>query len=168
MGMTLYASNNPCAKSSLIEDARDGCYQTHHPNHSVTEARLLQSMGEVEYDRQRVADAKRWISANPDRFRELTLGRFREFWFPIPGNRAYMTYVIWLATLLSIPGLILMAKRREPVTLFVTAVLLIYPLMYYVVVTDVRYRYPVLWLSFLPAGYFALGVLRLARRGGCR
>ena len=26
--------------------------------------------------------------------------------------------------------------------------------MYYVVVSDMRYRYPILWLSLLPAGYF--------------
>jgi hypothetical protein len=74
-----------------------------------------------------------------------------------------MTYIIWLATALSIPGLIVMARRREPVILFVAAVLLIYPLAYYFVVTDVRYRYPVLWLSLLPAGYVAhLTMKRLA------
>jgi hypothetical protein len=44
--------------------------------------------------------------------------------------------------------------RRERATLFVLFVLLIYPLMYYIVVSDLRYRAPVLWLSLLPAGYF--------------
>jgi hypothetical protein len=169
LGMTLYASNNDCAESSLIEDARHGCYQRHHPNTNVSEARLLHSLGEVEYDRRRVADAKNWIAANPHRFRELTLRRFQEFWFPVAGERAYMTYIIWLSTIFSIPGLILMAKRREPVTLFAAAVLLIYPLMYYLVVTDVRYRYPVLWLSLLPAGYFMAAVCRVAlRRAGLK
>ena len=104
------------------------------------------------------------MSAHPGRFWVLTLRRFREFWFPVAGERAYMTYTIWLITLLSIPGLVLMAKRREPVTWFVAAVLLIYPLMYYVVVADVRYRYPVLWLSLLPAGYFTLALARVALR----
>jgi hypothetical protein len=46
-----------------------------------------------------------------------------------------------------------MVRRREAVTGFIAFVLFIYPLMYYVVVSDVRYRYPVLWLSFLAAGY---------------
>ena len=50
LGMTLYASNNDCAESSLVEDARLGCYQSHHPNNSLSEARLLAAMGEVEYD----------------------------------------------------------------------------------------------------------------------
>ena len=75
-----------------------------------------------------------------------------------------MTYIIWLATALSVPGLILMALRREPVTLFVAAVLLIYPLMYYVVVSDVRYRYPVLWLSLLQAGYLIARIVSNAGR----
>jgi hypothetical protein len=155
LGMTLYASNNDCAKSSLVEDMRSGCYETHHPNTSAAEASLLRTLGEVEYDRLRVADARIWVAANPHRFWQLTLKRFVEFWFPAPGEPAYTTYAIWLVTALALPGLILMAWRREPVTWFVITVLLIYPLMYYVVVSDVRYRYPVLWLSLLPAGYFA-------------
>jgi hypothetical protein len=60
---------------------------------------------------------------------------------------------IWILTILSVPGLIGMVRRRVPATLYVLTVLLLYPLMYYVVVSDVRYRYPVLWLSSLPAGY---------------
>lgn len=60
---------------------------------------------------------------------------------------------MWLITALSLPGLILMAKRREAVTIYILAVSAIYPLMYYVVVSDMRYRYPVLWLSLLPTGY---------------
>lgn len=30
----------------------------------------------------------------------------------------------------------------------------IFPLMYYLIVSDIRYRYPVLWLTLLPAGHF--------------
>ena len=158
LGMTLYASNNDCAASSYLEDARYGCYSRHHPCVSAIEARLLRTLGEVEYDRRRIVDSGIWIAANSRRFRQLTLKRFLEFWFPPPEERAYMTYIIWLITAMSIPGLILMVWRREPVTLFIATGLLIYPLVYYLVVTDVRYRYPVLWLSLLPAGYFTAWV----------
>jgi hypothetical protein len=154
LGMTLYASNNDCAESSLMENLRSGCYETHHPNLSMSEARLLRALGEVEYDRRRTADAESWVMANPARFRRLTAKRVREFWFPPPDPHPYTAHVVWLATVLAIPGLILMIQRREPVTVFVVAVQLIYPLMYYLVVTDMRYRYPVIWLSLLPAGYF--------------
>jgi hypothetical protein len=79
-----------------------------------------------------------------------------EFWFPdAPGEAAYG---FALGTLLSIPGIILMAKRREPVTLYVLFVWLVYPLVYYIVVTCDRYRYPILWTSLLPAGYCIVSV----------
>lgn len=79
-------------------------------------------------------------------------------------QRNRTAYAIWTITGLSLPGLVLMARRRELVTVFVVAVLAIYPLMYYVVVSDMRCRYPVLWLSLLAAGYFARAVLSLPNK----
>ncbi len=177
LGMTLYASNNDCAQSSMIRDLMNGCYQTHHPNSSTPEAQYLQRVGEVQYDRNRIADAKAWMRAHPAMFLKLTARRIVEFWFPpaevIPPGYAFsnnfgladynerwmhqqhgIDYAIWIVTGLSIVGLALMVFRRQAVAVFVLTVLAVYPLMYYVVVSDVRYRYPVLWLSLLPAGYF--------------
>jgi len=37
---------------------------------------------------------------------------------------------------------------------FLVAVSTIYPLLFYVVVSDERYRYPLLWVSLLCVGYF--------------
>ncbi len=166
LGIVLYVSNNDCAESSLLEE-NASCFGMYHPDVGAVEARLFRTMGEVAYDRRRLADSFIWIAANSGRFRHLTVKRFVDFWFPPPGERAYMTYIIWLITALSIPGLILMAWRGEPVTLFIITVLLIYPLIYYVVLSDVRYRYPVLWLSLLPAGYLSawvtVGITRTRR-----
>jgi len=165
LGIALYSSNNDCAESSLVDTWWTGCFQAHHPNTSLSEARLLGAMGEVAYDRLRMEDAKRWAAANPARFRRLTAERIRDFWFPTPDHpfphqRAYTAYAVWLATVLGIAGLILMIRERRPVVVFVLIVGLIYPLIYYVTVSDVRYRYPILWLSLLPAGYFicAIGI----------
>lgn len=154
LGMTLYVSNNDCAQPSLIKSGQIGCYQRHHPNESVLEAQALRSEGEVNYDRSRVASSLNWIRLNPTRFRQLTIERLRHFWFPPPGRPAFPAYMIWLGTALSVPGLILMMWRRERAALFIGFALILYPLMYYIVVADVRYRYPVLWLSLLAAGYF--------------
>lgn len=162
-GMTFYASNNDCAESSQRDELKSGCFQAHHPNDSFRDASMIRALGEAEYDRRRTVDARNWIAAHPGRFRQLTLQRVRDFWFPPPGERAYMDYLIWLATVLSVPGLILMARRREPMTRFVAATLLLYPIMYYVVITSVRYRYPVLSLSLLPAGYLLVHVVRLLK-----
>ena len=183
LGMTLYASNNDCAQSSMIRDLMNGCYQTHHPNSSRPEAEYLQRVGEVQYDKNRTADAKAWIRAHPAMFVKLTTRRVLEFWFPpaevIPPEYTFsnnfgladyderwmhqqhgIDYAIWAVTGLSIFGLALMVFRRQTVVVFVLAVLVVYPLMYYLVVSDVRYRYPVLWLSLLPAGYFICELMR--------
>ncbi len=154
LGMTLYASDNDCAEASLISDEENNCYQDHHPNVSLQEAQLLQTLGEVRFDRRRTADAELWIKTHQGRFWTLTAERFRQFWLPPFYDHPFAIGVIWAVTVLSIPGLVLMFIRREPVTWYVLAVLLLYPIMYYIVVSDVRYRYPVYWLSLLPAGYF--------------
>jgi predicted neutral ceramidase superfamily lipid hydrolase len=66
----------------------------------------------------------------------------------------FHAYAFRLVTLLSIPGIFLLIRRREPAAIYILAVLFVYPLMYYVVFADMRYRLPVLWLSLLAAGYF--------------
>jgi hypothetical protein len=154
LGMTLYASNNDCASPSLFEEENENCHEAYHPNTNLQEAQLLRSLGEVAYDRLRTADAKAWARNHPRRFLILTLGRFRDFWFPAAAGHPYKIAMIWLATLLSLPGLILMVRKRMEVSIFLLAVYLLFPVMYYVVVSDVRYRYPILWLTLLPAGFF--------------
>ena len=162
-GITLYSSNNNCAESSLAKDAAHGCFQATHPVASEAEVALLNQVGEVQYDRNRAAAAWDWIRNHPARFRRLTSERILEFWFPDPMVSAYTAYGIWAITLLSIPGIVLMARRRQAVTLFVLAVWLVYPVMYYIVVSCDRYRYPILWTSLLPAGYCLSALIR--RRG---
>jgi hypothetical protein len=154
LGMTLYASDNDCARSSLLSSEENNCYQSHHPNTSVQEAQLLSTLGEIGYDRLRVNAAKAWIRTHPGPFLRLTVARVRDFWFPIPGEHPFKAGVIWLATLLSVPGLVIMSRKRLEMTALVLFVLSIYPLMYYIVVSDVRYRLPVLWLTLLLAGFF--------------
>lgn len=164
LGMTLYASNNDCAQSTIIQERLSGCYEAHHANHNAREAELVRSLGEVRYDRMRIADTKNWIFSNPSRFFRLTLTRFRDFWLPpAEVDSGYHANFIFIITVLSLPGLILMGYRREPVTPFVLGVLLLYPLMYYIVVTDIRYRYPILWLSLLPAGYCVRQLLEIGK-----
>jgi hypothetical protein len=160
LGMTLYASNNDCARASLIDEELNHCYQSHHPNMSLEEATILQRLGEPAYDRLRKQDTKAWIQAHPASFLRLTEARMRDFWFPPAQGHPFKSAAIWLATLLAVPGLVLMIVRKERVVWFPVVVLLVYPLMYYIVVSDVRYRLPVLWLSLLPAGYFLTSVAR--------
>jgi hypothetical protein len=152
-GMTLYCSNNDCAQSSFFQDLKSGCYDLTYPLSSAQEAELVRKLGEPEYDRRRRLDAMAWIRGHPGRFWHLTLQRIVEFWFPEPVGLLYPTYAVWLVTVLSLPGFIWMTRRREPVAWFIAAVWVIYPAMYYVMLSGDRYRYPILWTSLLPAGY---------------
>ena len=160
-GMTIYSSNNDCAQSSLYRNMANGCYQSTHPVLSEKESQLLKDLGELKYDRKRTADTFVWIRSHPNRFGQLTVARAIEFWFP--DGLTGTLYAFWLSTILFVPGLIVMARRREPVTAFVLFVSLVYPLMYYIVVSCDRYRYPILWASHLPAGYVAAVLIERLR-----
>jgi hypothetical protein len=155
-GMTLYASNNDCAEPSMAMELRNGCYGATHPNMNVPEGRLLLALGEPAYDRRKTAEAMAWIRAHRARFAWLTSRRAIEFWLPLPVVPAYVCYAIWFVTYLSIPGLAWMCWKRERAALLFLAVFLVYPLVYYIVVSDPRYRVPILWMSCLAAGYPAL------------
>lgn len=167
-GMTIYASNNDCAESGLVASMESGCYLATHPVSSQAEVRLLQELGEVEYDRMRTRVALDWIATHPERYRELTGRRIVAFWFPELEFPTVPTYVIWGVTVISIPGFLLMARRRELVAWYVLLVWLIYPLMYYNVVASDRYRYPMLWTSLLPAGYLLNDLFQRLRKTGLR
>jgi hypothetical protein len=153
-GITLYSSNNDCASSSMVKERMSGCFQAMHPVDSLSEAQILRQMGEVPYDRLKKAEAIAWIRSHPARFAQLTASRFVEFWFPDPHPYWFRCYVIWTITLLSLPGTILMVRHRQRISFFLLGVWLVYPPVYYVMLSADRYRYPILWTSLLPAGYF--------------
>jgi len=59
-----------------------------------------------------------------------------------------------------------MWRRREASGVLLAAVFSVYPLVYYVMVSDIRYRIPILWLSCLTAGYFLHALaMTFSRRG---
>ena len=152
-GMSVYASNNDCAQSSLAASTGSGCYDALHPNSSAKELRIVNRLGEARYDSLRTGDTVRWVRSHPGAFARLTVRRVFDFWFPPAAGWLYSSFTIRMVTGLSVPGLFLLVYRREPLSWFLFAVAAIYPLPYYVVVSDVRYRYPLLWLSLLCAGY---------------
>jgi len=158
LGIALYTSNNDCAEPSLAQELRNGCFSALHPESNVVEAALMKSMGEPAYDRLRREQALAWMRSHPRRLLRLTLGRIAYFWFPVPTPPRRATYMIWIITLLSIPGFLLMLYRRLPAAAVFAAIFLLFPLLYYVVVSEERYRLPILWLSCLAAGYLLTAI----------
>jgi hypothetical protein len=145
LGIALYSSNNDCAQPTLAGNLASGCHERMHPIGNIEETSLVRSMGEVAYNRYRQAQALTWIRLHRAAFAQLTWWRAVAFWFP------RHDYGIWLITLLSAPGIV--AIRRANARWFVLAVFALYPMVYYVVEANSRYRYPILWVTLLCAGY---------------
>jgi len=160
LGWNLYASNNDCAESSLARNFWTGCYDKHT---GAREVDLVCQMGELKYNAYRRQTAVDWITANPRAFFYLTVHRVFEFWFPNMAEGPYAVMISFI-TILSLAGFVLMARWRESFLQFAICASLVYPLTYYVVLSDSRYRIPILWISLLGAGYFMQAVWRLCPR----
>jgi hypothetical protein len=153
LGAELYMSNADCSDARHWVNDASGCHALLQPNKSVQEARAVRQLGELAYNRDRMAKARRWIAENPARFGELTAGRIRQFWFPTPEKQPVYEYSRWLITALSAAGIALLARRRDRSLILFAGGLLAYSFLYYFVQASTRYRSPVLWLSVLPAAY---------------
>jgi len=153
LGWALNASNNDCASSSFVSNFRSGCEHRFHPYGNRAEADLLAAVGEARYDTYRLNTAKAWIRVHPAAFFRLTAMRVLEFWFPNMSEAPY-AYTISAITIMCLAGFVLMAGRHETFLQYAIVASLVYPMTYYVIVSDSRYRVPILWISLLGAGYF--------------
>lgn len=152
LGLELYTGNNDCASPDLKGNIQSGCHARTHPNPTIAVAAQLAAEGEVPFYRAKLRQAIGWITAHRLAFLHLTLQRFRLFWFPA-AERAWESVFAWVVTLVSFPGLFVIARKNRCVMCVIGAAWLLFPLVYYVVPFEPRYRYPIFWTSLLPAGY---------------
>jgi hypothetical protein len=127
-------------------------------------------MGEVEYNRYRLKEALRWMSANPRRFLVLTAQRWEAFWFP-PQAINKSNGMVWrpsllnLFTFLSLPGLLLMWRNARPAAYVLLLWTILFPLIYYFIQFMDRYRYPIFWITFLAGSYCVVEFVRALVEG---
>lgn len=152
LGLELHTSNNDCAGPSFNKSMRSGCHNATHPNVNADEARKVREMGEVAYNRQQMHDALGWIRANPGRFARLSFDRFLLFWFP-PVRARSASLPLWAISALGFVGAILAFRANRMAGCLLGAALVSYSIPYYFVQHLLRYRYPILWISFLLAAY---------------
>ena len=164
LGLELYIANNDLAQASFSLNEANGCHLLMHPGRSDSESRDYQALGEVEYNRRRGAVARAWIRSHPARFAILTAQRIRMYWFPDADISASYARSIAFITLSGILGMLLLARRRQPIAVFLIGASLVYPVLYYFVQSDPRYRTPFLWIPLLAGGYFLTAVTVSARR----
>ncbi|HEX5437069.1 MAG TPA: hypothetical protein VFW98_07915 [Gemmatimonadaceae bacterium] len=163
-GLELQVSNNPLARPTLAENEASGAFHTYHPFANPAEARRVRALGEVRYDRAKLHTALDWIGGHPSAFARLTLRRAWEFWFPaarsVPGTALPATALLWLVTVLGLAGLGALARRDGLSAALIAVIWAGYPLVYYVVQADARYRYPVYWSLLVVGAWWVGGVAR--------
>lgn len=146
LGLELAVSNRDGAEVYSSENLR----RAKHPNVDREEALRVRAMGEAAYQKAKLKVAIEWIESNPGRFMRLTAARAWAFWFPVDADRSYR-YPVWAVTAVGMAGLALLWRRRHPAALPLTAILAVYPLVFYVLQADMRYRAPSYAFSILAA-----------------
>ena len=158
LGLELSVSNNDCAQFSIYKNLSSGCFDKFHPNHNVREAAKVRAMGEVNYDDLRLREAENWIGSHPEAFASLSATRFIAFWVPTQNGDVRDTggwrlergiLYIYLMTALSGAGLMTLYRRDARSSIVCLSCLAAFPLVYYFVQFEDRYRYPIMWVTFL-------------------
>jgi hypothetical protein len=158
LGLELSVSNNDCAQVSIYQNLSSGCFDKFHPNHNRAEARKVRAMGEVNYNDLRLREAESWIASHPEAFVSLSAARFMAFWIPtqngdVPETSGWRLQrgilYIYLMTAFSGTGLITLYRRDAKSAVVCVSCLVAFPVVYYFLQFEDRYRYPILWLTFL-------------------
>jgi len=138
-GLEFSLANNDRASPLMTENA--ALYACCHPLESEDQAREVQRLGEVGYNKRLKDQTLAWVREHPYRFAKLTALRFWYFWAP-KAPEELRTLAFRLLTLLSIPGLWFLWRTNRRAALFLFVPLVVYPLPYYLVQMHFRYRYP--------------------------
>jgi hypothetical protein len=160
LGIELHVSFNDCASYGSLQSRRELCFDRLHPFNNVEQAVAVRTMGEGAYNRDRMRKGLAWIAEHPGRAAGLVAARTWFFWFP--ADFGWLEYLrqspsVWMLhalTLVSIGGLWMSVQRRIPSAPFLGLLLAVFPLIYYAVLFNVRYRYPILWVTWLESAYF--------------
>jgi hypothetical protein len=151
LGLELYTGNNSCAAPDLRTNIQSGCHATTHPNVNSAIAAQVAAVGEVQFYRAKMYQALDWIGSHRAAFLRLTAERLRLFWFP-DANHLWEAILAWIVTLLSIPGLWVIAQKNPCAACVIGTAWLLFPLVYYMIPFEPRYRYPIYWTSLLASG----------------
>lgn len=158
-GIEARISNNDSAVADQRENSLHGLFERYHPLQSPAEALKVRQLGEIEYNRQAMNEAKHWIETHPKRFLELTIGRIQCFWFYVDPTSRVKTIFLWLVDLLGFAGLAVALSQKRIAGMILGLIALIYPLPNYLVHVGLRQSYPVEWFMLLLGAALVSGAL---------
>jgi len=137
-----------------------------HPNDDDAEGRLYARMGEIPYMDMKQKEAMDWIRAHPGTFLYQSFRRFVDNWTgleePVTDLLAQPWYVSAalsqevLFPMMGLFGGLLAYRKRSPYALPFAGSIFLFPVVYYVTHTSLRYRHPIDPLLCVLAGYSAV------------
>jgi hypothetical protein len=155
-GLELWLGNNP--------DVSDTWTPWLHPNDNQEEAEKYKRMGEIAFMAEKQREAFTFMRTHPAETLQFMFHRFVDNWLAITDSPAdawsstplYLKAFILMNLLLSLFTLLgaLFAYRSNPVEAFPYAmVLLIFPLIFYLTHSSLRYRFPMDPIMMVLAAY---------------
>jgi hypothetical protein len=151
LGLELAVAFNDTVGVTMYETDRNGTYNRVHPNVSPEQAQRVRDLGELAYMRSRMTEAKAWIFRHPARTAQLIVLRAVGFWFPITERFAQVA-ILWGLSLLAFLGLPVIWRASRLGGQAIAAILLLFPVPYWLVLFSARFRLQIQFAFLLPAG----------------
>ena len=144
-GLALRLSYNPLAPVTTSDPQTWTTFLTYEPAFNPALRPSLTALGEANFYEQSGQAAQQWIRSAPRKSLGLVARRVIAYW--LPRDRPLLI----ILTILSAAAL-WVSRRDARIMRLAIALLAVFPLPYYVVVTAPRYRVPTLWFTGLLAG----------------
>ena len=164
-GLELAVSNSDGAMFGLQQNNDSGHLGKVHPFQSVKEAKKVLTYGEAMYNEKRLREALTLDQDSPASIFEVVRRQvclvldppaIASSYAVLGPGRIVERIAVYPMTLLSVAGLWILCRRDKTSAMVCITCLALFPLVHYVVQSSFRYRFPILWVTFL------LGAFRLA------
>ena len=166
-GLEVWLGNNP--------NVTDTWSATYHPNDDPVEMAKYVHMGEVAYMAEKQHEAFVFMRTHPVDTMNFIFRRFVETWIDesespvdvfLNGSLYIRTVVVWniLLTLMTFVGTLFVYRTRRPEAFPFVAAVLIFPLVYYLTHSSLRYRFPIDPIVVILSVFAVSALTSLARR----
>ena len=145
-GLEFWLGNNPEVKRNWTPGQ--------HPNNDSEQMRQLQQIGELNYMKAKQKQAVQFITAHPGAFAMSCFGRFADTWtgkadvpsdrfiFMLRAGRPYLLFSTAFSVL-ALAGFVLACRTCASKAAPVWIAVVVFPSVYYVTHTGLRYRHPI-------------------------
>ena len=149
-GLELRVGNHQGAAPDVSQSYEQGTLL--HPEVQIEEAILVRELGEIEYMRKARGEAIEWMRTHPMRYLSLSVRRFAGFWFGSWYRPLTATGITLLTILAALGAWKILPALSTPQRAALIIPLLTFPVVYYLVSYEPRYRLPIAWILLLFAG----------------